>query len=95
MEERSKLGWLVVVAAFWAAQLTYALLPLDVIPDFLPFVGWADDLVGFVAALAVTAWSCWRVLPMIGAPPERMALTGETRAHPAYEPLTPDQIDTL
>jgi uncharacterized membrane protein YkvA (DUF1232 family) len=96
MEERSKLGWLVVVASFWAAQLTYALLPFDVIPDFLPIVGWADDLGSFVVALAVTAWSAWRVLPRIGAAPERLALSGETRgAHPAYEPVSADQIDTL
>ena len=29
----------------------YILSPIDVIPDFIPFVGWADDL-GVIAYLA-------------------------------------------
>lgn len=95
MEERSRLGWLLVVAAFWAAQLTYAVLPLDLVPDFLPIVGWADDLGSFLVALGVTAWSCWRVAPLLGAPPERPALRDASHGRPAYEPLSADQIDNL
>jgi uncharacterized membrane protein YkvA (DUF1232 family) len=95
MEERSRLGWLVVVAAFWAMQLVYAVLPFDLVPDFLPFVGWADDLGGFLVALGVTAWSCWRVLPQLGAPPERPGLRDASHGRPAYEPVSADQIDNL
>lgn len=35
--------------------LGYLILPLDVIPDILPFVGFSDDLGILLAALATTA----------------------------------------
>jgi len=35
-----------------AGTLAYVILPIDVIPDFLPIVGWLDDV--FVLGLATT-----------------------------------------
>jgi uncharacterized membrane protein YkvA (DUF1232 family) len=35
------------------AALTYLLLPLDVIPDFIPAAGFSDDLVAMTALLGV------------------------------------------
>lgn len=35
------------------AALTYLLLPLDLIPDFLPVVGFSDDLVALTALLGL------------------------------------------
>ena len=35
-----------------AGTLAYVILPIDVIPDFLPIVGWLDD--AFVLGLAMT-----------------------------------------
>jgi uncharacterized membrane protein YkvA (DUF1232 family) len=36
------------------AALTYLLLPLDLIPDFLPVAGFSDDLVALTALLGLT-----------------------------------------
>lgn len=36
-----------------AASLGYFIFPLDVIPDFIPVVGYTDDLAVLVAAIAV------------------------------------------
>lgn len=35
--------------------LSYFLLPMDIIPDFVPVTGYSDDLVSLIAAIAVTA----------------------------------------
>ncbi|MGE5506935.1 MAG: YkvA family protein [Chitinophagales bacterium] len=49
----------------WYAKLLglgavfYALSPLDLVPDWLPFAGWADDLILTPAAL----WLAWRLIP--------------------------------
>ncbi|TWB88250.1 uncharacterized protein DUF1232 [Synechococcus sp. Ace-Pa] len=36
------------------AALTYLLLPLDLIPDFIPVAGFSDDLVAITALLGMT-----------------------------------------
>lgn len=36
------------------AALTYLLLPLDLIPDFIPVAGFSDDLVAITALLGLT-----------------------------------------
>ncbi len=36
------------------AALTYLLLPLDLIPDFIPVAGFSDDLVALTALLGLT-----------------------------------------
>lgn len=38
-----------------AGTLAYVVLPIDVIPDFIPIVGWLDD--AFVLGLAMSALS--------------------------------------
>ena len=35
------------------AALTYLLMPLDLIPDFIPAVGFSDDLVAITALLSI------------------------------------------
>jgi uncharacterized membrane protein YkvA (DUF1232 family) len=78
-------GWLLIVAVYWALQLIYLVSPIDILPDFLPFVGFADDLVGVLAGMGLTAWTVWRELSGPKALPEPES----------YRPLTADEIDHL
>ena len=43
----SKYRWIVIIAS-----AAYIISPIDLLPDFLPFVGWIDD--GVVATVLVT-----------------------------------------
>ena len=45
-------GW-----AVCALSVAFIAMPLDLVPDFIPFVGWTDDLVALAVAIgsAVTA----------------------------------------
>lgn len=38
--------------------LLYGASPIDLIPDFIPLIGWADDVVvvGFLLLLALVMW---------------------------------------
>lgn len=63
------------VAALVAA---YAFSPVDIIPDFVPFIGWLDDLV-------VVPMGIRLALKMI--PPELLA---EYRARAEGDPSVPD-----
>ena len=40
-------GW-----AIAALSVAYIVSPLDVLPDFIPVVGWADDLAALAVAIA-------------------------------------------
>lgn len=43
-------------AALLFAALLYVLLPVDLMPDFWPLVGWIDDLL----AIGLAGWLLWR-----------------------------------
>lgn len=44
---------------FLIAAVVYLVLPVDVVPDFLPLVGWVDDLL----VIGLGIWGAFRSLP--------------------------------
>jgi len=77
-------GWLLVLGVYWVLQIVYFLSPIDIIPDFVPIFGFADDLVGLLAGMGVTAYTLYREY---GAP----ALPEPD----AYRPLSVHELDDL
>lgn len=53
--------------ALLLGALFYVLLPTDVLPDFMPLVGWLDDLL--VGGLA--AYTAWKHLRRPKLPPSQ------------------------
>lgn len=101
--------WLVVFAAgLWVLQFIYLLSPIDLLPDFIPLLGWADDLVALLTTVGVSAVTATRLArdPGVGellpaALRPRHVATGapvhlEDEAEPAgYQPLSQDEIRKL
>lgn len=56
-----------LVGTAWVVQVLYAVLPLDLIPDVIPLVGWADDAGVFGVAVGITVMS-WRLYQQHGDP---------------------------
>ena len=50
------------------AALTYLIMPLDLVPDFIPVAGFSDDLVALTAVISI--WSSY-VTPQIRARAKR------------------------
>jgi uncharacterized membrane protein YkvA (DUF1232 family) len=77
-EQRSNRGWLAVLGVYWLIQAIYLVWPVDLLPDFIPVFGYADDLLGLLAGMGVTAFSLWRPNPSPALP---------------YEPLSRNDLD--
>ncbi len=41
----------------WAMVIAYAVMPIDLIPDFFPVLGWFDDLFGVTGTLGLSAFT--------------------------------------
>ena len=63
-----------------AGAMAYIVMPVDLIPDFIPFLGEVDDVFILVLAL-LTWWERWRVCREHGA--------GWTKVHGLRAPLSP------
>jgi len=81
---RTRGGWLAILGVYWLFQILYLLSPVDLVPDFVPVFGFADDVLGILAGIGISAYTLYREF---GAP-----------ALPEVEPyqaLTSNEIDEL
>ena len=72
----------------WLLQVAYVLLPIDLIPDLIPILGWLDDVVGLSGAFGLT-WFTVRTLLQDG-----VIRLPEAR-RPAYDPIDADELRAL
>ena len=90
----------------WAAQGLYLISPIDLIPDVIPFLGWADDVlllglcVGFSAYTFKTirkAGGLKALFPNSGAKSRRVGTKSHLEPVPdvAYEPMSLSEIRSL
>lgn len=73
--------------ALWLLQALYTLSPIDLLPDFIPFIGQMDDLLGFVLTVAFTIYTA-RTLVKEGVLPDKRSSAIDVK----YEPIPVDQI---
>ena len=50
-------GLVLATTLAWGFVLAYTILPLDFVPDFIPLLGWFDDLFGVTGTLGLTAYT--------------------------------------
>ena len=75
------------------AQALYVVFPFDLLPDFIPLVGWLDDL---VAILGLGATTVWMVKLVRDAQfPELFAQQPDVIEAEPYEPLPDDVIRSM
>ena len=66
MEDAVRQRWKLAGAiALWAVQFAYVVFPFDLIPDFIPVIGWIDDLVG-LGGLGATSLFLARTVHDVG-----------------------------
>lgn len=73
------LGWVLF-------QLVYLALPIDLMPDVFPVIGWLDDLVGLGSSVGVAAWAVGRLVQRPALPTSAPGPVFD------YEPMSADDV---
>lgn len=95
MTELQKKRWMAVLAVVaWVAQAFYVLFPFDLLPDFVPVIGWLDDLAALVGLATTTVWMARTVMD-VGV--ERLFRDDPPNVIDAapYDPIPPDVLRAL
>lgn len=82
----------------WFAQAFYVLFPFDLLPDFIPVIGWMDDAVALAGLVATTVWMV-RTVQEIGLdrllPGTAPATLDKAESYEPYEPIPTDILRAL
>ena len=54
-DRKTRTGWMAIAVLFFLVQLAYFVMPVDLIPDVVPVLGFLDDLVVTLISLAAAA----------------------------------------
>lgn len=88
----------------------YTVSPIDLIPDVIPLLGWADDGAGWLGTFAFTLYTAYRIhragglkalraeggpAPVAAQPKAKPAPSKPKSAIDAYEPMSYDEIRAL
>ena len=94
MNDHEQTKWKMAGAALlWLAQLFYVVLPFDLLPDFIPIIGWIDDLVA-VFGLIVTSIGIVQTAKEMNLFGLLDSQTNETSTND-YEPIPDDVLRAL
>ena len=86
----------------WLAAGVYTVSPIDLLPDFIPLIGWMDDFVSLAVAVAFTIYTVRSLkngepaVPRVAVPARPRGPTIEmTPGDSGYEPMSADEIAAL
>ena len=82
-----------IAVALWFAQAAYILFPFDLLPDFIPFIGWLDDLASLGGLGATSIWMI-RLVQDVGLR-ELFGLQAKAIEVGAYEPIPTDVLSRM
>ena len=99
--DATKTSLAIPAAAAWVMQVIYMISPIDLIPDLIPILGLADDLLGLLLVLAFTAFVIYRNKKLkttpdttnVNNPPKKRASSKGEIIN--YEPLSLEELRAL
>jgi uncharacterized membrane protein YkvA (DUF1232 family) len=92
MDNKESRDALVAAVVSSALLIMYVLSPIDLIPDFIPIIGWMDDVTLVILAASVGIFAMWE---MNREKPEVAETPPEVPEPKPYEPIPAEKIKAL